>query len=451
MNPLTYNLPGFRGLSRIENKQPTQASSIQNVIVRDTSIRTRLGSAVQIAALTNPTQFLNTYKKKSGTKVLVGADGTNLRVSTNFTSWGNPLKSDCNNSNFCGTVFSDDKIYMGNGTDKLVYDGTTLASMGGTPPAFTMIEDYKNRLFSNNTAEPTYLYYTDVSNGATLGDNYLQIAEDTGDIIKGLAKLLTHLVIINEFSSYALYGSGASSFTKSLIGPVGTVDGKTIANINGAVYWVSHNGIYEYSGGQPVLISMKLGDTSTMFNTARYSYATAIGFDNRYWLAIAEAGQTSNNIVLVYDTLDGEWEIYKYPFSINTFVVDGNSLYAATSDKNIYKLNTGTADGTTAITSSWCVDSLDLNAPGRIKKVKTIAIGLADVAAGGTINLYLKEDDGAYGTAFPITIPTSAPGETIVVKVKTDKFYNLSLKLESTASVVINSITFGGKVKPKVK
>lgn len=281
--------------------------------------------------------------------------------------------------------------------------------------------------------------------------NYIQISEDTGDGIKGLAKLLTHLVVMNEFSSYALYGSGTSSFTKSLIGPIGTVERKTIADVNGAIYWVSYNGIYEYSGGQPVLISVKLGNIAELFNTSRYQYATAIGFDNRYWLAISEYGQTSNNMVLIYDTLDGEWEIYRYPFSIDAFVVDGDTLYAATSDKNVYKLNNGTADGLVAITSKWYADSLDLSAPGRLKKIKNVAIDIADVAAGGTLNLYLKEDDGSYGSAIPFTIPTSSPGETIVMKVKTHKFYNLSLKLETSANITINNITLGGKVKEKVK
>ena len=37
-------------------------------------------------------------------------------------------------------------------------------------------------------------------------------------------------------------------------------------------------------------------------------------------------------------------------FSIYDFCLDGDDLYCAASDKKIYKLDTGTTDGGTAIT-----------------------------------------------------------------------------------------------------
>jgi len=395
------------------------------------------------------------FQTKAGTKYFLGAEGANLwKAKTDLSAWDTPaLKTNCSNAIFDNATFFD-KVYMGNGSNMLSYDGSTLATMTGAP-TFTVIEAHKTRLWCNDSTEPTLVYYTDFDiNGVPTvlnTDHYIRISEDSGDKVKGLARILTHLVVANEFSTYAIYGSSIDDFTKILIGPVGAVNNRSIANVNERVYLLSQDGIYGYAGSGIQPVSFDLGRFEDIVNTARLSYSCAIGYNNCYWLAIAAKGSTSNDIVLIYDTMTRKWVIVKYPFSINQFCLDGNDLYCATADKKVYKLETGTLDDSTAITSNWISDPMDLGAPGRKKRVRNIAIEMGEIAAGGTLNLYLKEDNGTYSTALPYTIPTASPGKTVVVKAKSNKFYNLTVKLETTASITIDKMTFGGKVKEKVK
>jgi len=452
MRNFTYTLPGFKGYSAIENRQATQAEDMQNFKVRERSLKTR-GGCLDLGP--RPAEIVKSilpFKTKAGDKYFFVAEGTNLwKTNSDMSVWDDPaLKTDCDNAIFDSAVFLD-KIFMGNGVDKLQHDGTTLSAIGGTPPNFTIIESYKNRLWCNDTSEPTFLKYGDTGSIDTLGDHYIQIAENTGDGIKGFIPLLTHLFILNEFSAYALYGSSADDFTKTAVGPVGAVNNRSIVNLNETIYWLSQDGVYSYSGAAIIPISFNLGELSDIVNTSKLSDAVAVGYDNYYWLAIAGVGQTTNDTILLYDTITGDWDIFKFPFSIYDFCLDGAALYCAASDKKIYVLDAGTNDDGTNITARWVSDALDMNKPGREKKIKNIAVELADITGGGTLNLYLKEDNKDFSSAYSYTIPTAAPGITIVKKVNTGKFYNLTVKLETTAQATINNITFGGKVKGKVK
>lgn len=455
MQEMNKTIQRFDGQSTIKNKNNTMASDMQNFEVRELSLRVRNGSVVKIGASGATPESLLLLKTKAGVKSFLGAEGANLwKANSGMSEWSTPaIKTDCNNAIFNGTSYMN-KIYIGNGVDRLSYDGTTLTSLTSAP-LFTFIDTFKNRLWCNHLSEPTFLYRNEFDNNGVPTDldtsHYIQISEDNGDGIKGIIKSMTHLLILNEFSSYAIYGSSNDDFAKVMVGPIGSVNYRSITSINEMIYWLSWDGVYSYSGGNIYPISFTLGELSDIINTSRLAYSCAIGYKGYYWLAIAAKGSTSNDMVLLYDTIRKQWCTMRFPFSINSFCLDGNILYCTTSDKKIYQLNIGTTDGGSAINAIWTSDPLDFDLPGRKKKIKNIAIEISEVVAGGTINLYLKEDDGNFSAAYPYTIPTASPGKTVTMDVDTKKFYNLTVKLETTAAVTINKISFGGKYKTKVK
>lgn len=455
MQEFSKTIQRFDGQSSIRNKNSTIASEMKNFEVRDLSLDTRKGATLIIPASAAIPMSLLMMKNKSGTKMFIGAEGSNLwRANSGMTDWITPaLKNNCNNPSFNGTTYMN-KMYIGNGVDSLSYDGTTLTTLSSAPK-FSFIDTFKNRLWCNDLSEPTFLYRNEFDNNGVPTEldksHYIQISEDSGDVIKGVIKSLTHLLVLNEFSSYAIYGSSNSDFTKVFISPIGSVNYRSIAIINEIVYWLSNDGIYSYSGGNIYPVSFTLGKLENTVNTSKLSESCAVGYKGYYWLAVAKKDSTTNDMVLLYDTIRRVWVTFEFPFSITSFCLDGNTLYCTASDKKVYKLDTGTKDGSIDITSTWISDPLDLGYPGRKKKIQTITMEIENVAAGGVINLYLKEDDGSYSNAYPYTIPTNSPGKTVVVDVKTKKFYNLTLKLETTAAVKIDKISFGGKYKEKVK
>lgn len=458
MNRAVFDIPGFKGLSLIENRNHVQSADIKNFEVRESSLRTRNGADDKLSAKTNDFQSFFLLKTKAGVKYFLGCEGAtdhvNIWVSkADFSDWETAaLIATAKNAYFDSVCFND-KIYMGNGTDALMYDGGTLSSITGTPPAFNFITEYKNRIMTNDVTYPNYLRYSEVGVDApaTIGDNIFQTSEHDGDAFKSAIKILTHLFILNEFSCYSLYGYDADTFSKSIVAPIGTVSNRSVVNVNGAVFFLSHNGVYRYAGSGVELISFGLSKISDLIDSTRFQYSCACSYKDRYWLAVSKKGSTTNDIVLVYDTISEEWEIYEYPFNINDFCVDGTDLYVATNDNKIYLLDSGNMDGTTLIESTWESDALNLNYPGRKKRLKHVTVELSDIAVGGTINFYLKEDDGDYSDAYTINVPSTPPGRTVSTRVQTGKFYNLTFKLITTCKCQINRITFGDKVKNKVK
>lgn len=453
MEYIIYGIPAFKGFSAIENRTVVEAADMQNFIVRETSLQTRNGCTMQVAAVAGVPGCLFLFKEKGGTKHFMMAEGANLWASNSgFTEWNTPaLKANCANANFGHTVYQN-KVYLANGVDALVFDGTTLAAMAGTLPSFDMVVNHKYRLWSNDLADPTYLHYSDILDPTTLKtSNYFQISDNTGDGIKAACRVLTHLFILNEYSAYALYGSGGSDTTKSFVADIGCIAKRSLTLVNETAFWLSHRGVCSYSGSGIQPMSLQWGDIENIVNMDYVGNAVACGYDNCYWLALPESGQTTNNAVYLYDTQSKEWTIFRFPFSIIDFCVDGDKLYCVASDKKTYRLNYGTTDAGTDITARWISDAMDFQSPGRLKRLKYCALELADIAAGGTVDAYTKEDAGAFGSATSYTIPTGSPGATVSEKIKTGRFYNLSLKLEVTGPATINNITFGAKAKAKVK
>jgi hypothetical protein len=147
----------------------------------------------------------------------------------------------------------------------------------------------------------------------------------------------------------------------------------------------------------------------------------------------------------MYDVLAHRWSLLNFPFSINDFCLDGNDLYCAASDKRFINWILVHLDDAATITANWISDPLDFGYSGQEKKISAIAIEMAEIPQVEHLNLYHKEDNGSYSAAYPYTIPTASPGRTAVVKVSTDKFYNLTVKLETTAAITIDKITLVGR------
>lgn len=447
-----YVIPGFRGFSRLENRAPNQFKTLENWTVRTTSLQKRKGSTVQIDVLAAQPERLYVYRKKNGAKHLITADGLNLRTANSgLTAWNSPLKSDCNNAKFgFATIF--DNCYMGNGHDMLKFDGTALTAMT-SPPEFDQVISYNGRLLSNNLDNPTFFCYSDAGDADTLDEtHYWRVANDSGDPIKKFIPLLSRLLIVNKYSTYSLYGSNPTEWEVVYSGPTGTVSGRSVVKIGETVYWLSHTNVVKYSGSSILPVNLDLGDLSTFINMSYAQNSVGIAYDDYYWLAVPKHGSTTNDMVLLYDTLSGAWSVFVFPFAIYDFVVDDDILYCLASDKKLYKLNTGTTDAGTAITGVIETDAMHLDVPGRKKRIKVINFELADTAAGGKLNVYLQLNDGAYQTTpFEVNIPTSDPGRPVPLKVSTKKFYFITMKIVTTADATINNWAFGAKVAQKVK
>lgn len=143
----------------------------------------------------------------------------------------------------------------------------------------------------------------------------------------GLYEYQHHLVIFKDTCMYELYGNLPSNFTTKKVCEIGCIDYRSIAEVNGKLYFLSNDGIYEYAGGIPRKISLKLNDT--------YKKGIAIG-DNRYYYIHLSDGEVEG--LYRYDTYLGEW-IYEDSIEVKYFDKTGNKIFMQTRFNGLIQLD----------------------------------------------------------------------------------------------------------------
>ena len=98
---------------------------------------------------------------------------------------------------------------------------------------------------------------------------------------------------------------------------------KTLAIVNGTLFYKSFSGVCAYDGSMPVEISSAFGDV-------RYgSPAAACAFENKYYINMKESGGPHR--LFVYDTEKGLWH-KEDNIRVDGFCSDGRCLYAIEHD-----------------------------------------------------------------------------------------------------------------------
>lgn len=148
-----------------------------------------------------------------------------------------------------------------------------------------------------------------------------------------------------------------SSFIKTLVTDIGCSAKDTVVQANGGIIFLSDNGIYflnpQSVGSNEAVrlltvadpVSAPIDDVIQTINQAFASKATAIYWNNRYYIAVPTGDSQVNNTVLVYNFILKNWEsIDTYPagFSVIKFVVakKGNQrrLFAVDNNEGIFLL-----------------------------------------------------------------------------------------------------------------
>lgn len=149
----------------------------------------------------------------------------------------------------------------------------------------------------------------------------------------------------------------SASFIKTLVTDIGCSAKDTVVQANGGIIFLSDNGIYflnpQSVGSNEAVrlltvadpVSAPIDDVIQTINQAFASKATAIYWNNRYYIAVPTGNSQVNNTVLVYNFILKNWEsVDTYPagFSVIKFVVakKGNQrrLFAVDNNEGIFLL-----------------------------------------------------------------------------------------------------------------
>lgn len=214
----------------------------------------------------------------------------------------------------------------------------------------TAIPDMDNICVHNNrlwgTAVSGECVYASKLGDCTNFYSYQGLSDDswyslvgTGGEFTGICSYRTAVVAFKRNCIHHIYGDSPVNFSipKQTMG--GCIDGRSICEIGGVLYYLAYDGFSAYSGGEPYLISPQLNE--------RY-VSCAAGCDGRRYYASAQRADGSYD-VLVYTPEADVW-VREDDTPFSGFCAYNGSLYGI-ADGEMWKMDGGSEK------FSWCVVS----------------------------------------------------------------------------------------------
>jgi len=125
------------------------------------------------------------------------------------------------------------------------------------------------------------------------------------------------LVVFNRNSIHIVVGNGdLGGFQSQLLtDEVGLTARNSVIQVGNQIIFLSDNGVYGLSfvdlynlRGNEVPLSESIQKTIDTINKAHVDKASAVYFDNKYYLAVPTGTSTFNNTLLIYNFLNKSWE-----------------------------------------------------------------------------------------------------------------------------------------------
>lgn len=454
-----------------------QATVLTNVDLGTPSQRSKRPGLTLIQDLSNNVGLgLFGFEPDGGTNVLVAVEGTTLwtwPATGSFTS----RKADFTTGLIPGILKigesgEGDVFVVGNGTDNWFrfspsnYSspqdlGSTSGTGNDSPPKSTVGLYYGNRfwvLASNN------LYYsdafpTDYSSAFDTATGYYRIPVGTSRALVGLRD--TGILVFGQDSVWGITPSttpAATDLPQKII-DYGCVNGRTVAQVGDDVLYLAADGVRgvfrsqqdKLQAGASYPLSYVLKSEVESLSWAYISKASAIFFDNKYFISVPVDGSTTCNEVWVYFPATQGWMVISgwNVAGWATMVVSGQKLLYAidSTDGKVYQAWTGYSDNGTAIDFIEESKKEDFGQP-LVKKVggtlKVRALSSGDY----TLTVSASVDDNDYqqlGTVslagnsptLPVSLPFSLADSNIVEEQfhfdSLGEFYQIRIKIRHNA------------------
>lgn len=262
--------------------------------------------------------------------------------------------------------------------------------------------------------------------GLTDDSWYSAVGTDGG--FTGIVSYRSAVVALKRSYIHHVYGDSPQNFSipKQTFG--GTVDGRSVTELGGVLYYLSGSGFCAYAGGEPERISPNI---RTRYITCRG------GTDGKKYYACATREDNSCD-VLVYDPDYHVWHREDDADFVDFLQYNG-ALYGATAN-TVYRFGEGEEE------VSWCVVSkrftLDTT---QHKGVSCIYLRL-DLAEGSTVHIYTSRDDGDFEPAGVVS------GDGFLVHrlpVRFGKCDSFRIMLEGTGNAVVHDIEIVNQIGGK--
>lgn len=201
-----------------------------------------------------------------------------------------------------------------------------------------------------------------------------------GGVFTGITNFQGHIICFKRDFMHEIYNT-KNPFRIHDVYAEGTIDHRTIQDVDGKLIFVSGDDVKVYTGSNPRIIGYYL-------NMSGY-YNAVSGTDGRcYYLYCEDAN--GNKKLFVYDTAVEHWCEQTINNKVLNFAHNKNGMYMLCDDGRIYKMDTGNYE------HAWSFETdLITNETVNIKHIKKIQM-FADIAPGASIKAYVLYDDEAF-------------------------------------------------------
>ncbi len=349
-------------------------------------------------------------------------------------------------ANFKGD-FPDVSLVASNGVDPVkVFDGSSLTNLSGAPSGMNYIVSHDNRLYGAVGNELHYSGLRKPTDWTTVDESgHIVIENNGGEKISGLIGSTGKIVAFMPHSIHELYGKGPHNYQMQLISDeIGCVSHHSAVQVGGNLYFLSHDGIYRYSGGATPKkdFSLPVQAYVDRVNTKAWAESVAGTDGERYYISLPIDGSTVPNITLEYDPRFQTWNVWDYGFTPSAYGRIEDRIYVGGVENRVIEIG-GTTDAGVAVpflleTKPFSFGSLA--AHNRLFRLWVVA----DVPIGSTVNVSISsEKEGDSWTLLrTLTAANSLVNEQILVPVEKAFFNNwVRIKVDGNGPVTIHEIT----------
>ena len=233
-----------------------------------------------------------------------------------------------------------------------------------------------------------------------------------GGDFTGITTFQNHVICFKRDFMHEIYNT-KNPFRLQDIYAEGTIDNRTIQDVDGKLIFVSEDDVKIYTGSNPRIIGYNL-------NMSQYRYAVS-GTDNRNYYLYCE-DRLENKYLYVYDTYTELWSEQRIDSKVLSFAHNKKGMYMLCDD-GVYKMDTGKYD------HAWSFETdLITNKTVDIKHIKKLQM-LVELAEDANMQVYILYDDEEFDKNTSHLVYTSKKNGKFPIRVKPRKTANYGFKL----------------------
>lgn len=309
-------------------------------------------------------------------------------------------------------VSVNDKTYFVNGFDSpQVYDGTTVAAVGGSPPVADNVEIHANCLWFLQPGSNYVIFSNpgDYETFAAVSFLYIPSPKTADQVIK-MVSVQGTMYFFTRNTKYLLYGTDLTSFVlRESPTSKGAVAATAVCKNETSIYFMSGDyHIYSFDGATDTRLSSERV-AAILRNTASLASIKLWVDDKKLYVAYTPSGQTHNQSRLVYDLVFGEWlndeDTYtNYGISWNSQSDTGQLVIGSSKVGALYYGDIGYNDVGKPIAFDWWSKYMSFGQPAARHRVKRYYAFLEGEDGNYTIDCQVDQDGRNSPNSNPINV-----------------------------------------------